>query len=328
MSSRGGHRRRDRSWEKDDRDRDRDKYRDRDRYESSRGGRRGYRDEKRRSSRSRSPRRGDRDREREGEREKERDRRGMILLECIFFKYFLCLFFFQDRRDREYSRRNDDRRDGDHDRREDRRRDDRRETTQKDEKGISGNDDEKLSREVEMKERAGSRADVSTHPGTISHLGIDTLIQTSDTEHTKGSATSSVRLNVDSRTPDPMQEDGEAMDDINDKDPAIMAAMGLSGFGSTKVLSWETFTRFLIDPSQKGKHVEGNQEGATNVKKIRTWRQYMNRRGGFNRYGFGSSDPFSNTTHTSLSGHSTKSSNIKCPPNCLLPHRIHRVSHH
>ena len=53
----------------------------------------------------------------------------------------------------------------------------------------------------------------------------------------------------------------------------------------------------------QGKHVEGNQEGTINIKKMRTWRQYMNRygshfnasllyithflhdrRGGFNRY--------------------------------------------
>jgi len=46
----------------------------------------------------------------------------------------------------------------------------------------------------------------------------------------------------------------------------MMTVMGLAGFGSTK-----------------GKHVEGNQEGVVNVKKMRTWRQYMNRRGGFNR---------------------------------------------
>jgi len=46
----------------------------------------------------------------------------------------------------------------------------------------------------------------------------------------------------------------------------MMAMMGVTGFGSTK-----------------GKHVEGNQEGAAQVKKMRTWRQYMNRRGGFNR---------------------------------------------
>lgn len=58
------------------------------------------------------------------------------------------------------------------------------------------------------------------------------------------------------------------MDATNDDDAAMMAMMGLpaSGFGSTK-----------------GRHVIGNQEGAVDVKKMRTWRQYMNRRGGFNR---------------------------------------------
>ena len=34
----------------------------------------------------------------------------------------------------------------------------------------------------------------------------------------------------------------------------------------------------------KGKHVSGNDEaGTVDVVKVRTWRQYMNRRGGFNR---------------------------------------------
>ncbi|KAF8481528.1 U4/U6.U5 small nuclear ribonucleoprotein 27 kDa protein, partial [Gautieria morchelliformis] len=46
----------------------------------------------------------------------------------------------------------------------------------------------------------------------------------------------------------------------------MMALMGFGGFDSTK-----------------GKPVQGNQEGAVNIKKQRTWRQYMNRRGGFNR---------------------------------------------
>ncbi|KAH7924584.1 hypothetical protein BV22DRAFT_1013004, partial [Leucogyrophana mollusca] len=55
-------------------------------------------------------------------------------------------------------------------------------------------------------------------------------------------------------------EDGEAMDATNPDEDAMMAAMGLTGFGSTK-----------------GKRVEGNQEGAVDVKKMRTWRQYMNR---------------------------------------------------
>jgi len=56
------------------------------------------------------------------------------------------------------------------------------------------------------------------------------------------------------------------MDDTDDDDATMMALMGLSNFGSTK-----------------GQSVVGNQEGAVNIKKIRTWRQYMNRRGGFNR---------------------------------------------
>ncbi|KIL68602.1 hypothetical protein M378DRAFT_893492 [Amanita muscaria Koide BX008] len=61
-------------------------------------------------------------------------------------------------------------------------------------------------------------------------------------------------------------EEGEEMDAVNDDDAGMMAAMGMGGFGSTK-----------------GKHVAGNQEGGVDIKKIRTWRQYMNRRGGFNR---------------------------------------------
>jgi len=56
------------------------------------------------------------------------------------------------------------------------------------------------------------------------------------------------------------------MEVVNQDDEAMMATMGIAGFGSTK-----------------GKRVEGNQEGVAKVKKTRTWRQYMNRRGGFNR---------------------------------------------
>lgn len=51
----------------------------------------------------------------------------------------------------------------------------------------------------------------------------------------KDSATSSVRPSVDPITPDYAHEDGEAMDDVKDDEGAMMAAMGLSGFGSTKV---------------------------------------------------------------------------------------------
>jgi U4/U6.U5 tri-snRNP-associated protein 3 len=56
------------------------------------------------------------------------------------------------------------------------------------------------------------------------------------------------------------------METTNESDAEMTALMGMNGFGTTK-----------------GKPVEGNQEGSVNVKKMRTWRQYMNRRGGFNR---------------------------------------------
>ncbi|CAG8443643.1 6193_t:CDS:2, partial [Acaulospora morrowiae] len=57
-------------------------------------------------------------------------------------------------------------------------------------------------------------------------------------------------------------------DDMNlDDDPeqAMMKLMGLTGFGSTK-----------------GKKVQGNDFAAVSIKKQRQYRQYMNRRGGFN----------------------------------------------
>lgn len=103
-------------------------------------------------------------------------------------------------------------------------------------------------------------------------------------------------------------EEGEAMDATNDDDAAMMAMMGLpaSGFGSTKVNAILLLWILLPHGFVQGRHVIGNQEGAVDVKKMRTWRQYMNRcvagycggiplrmliccvacarRGGFNRY--------------------------------------------
>ncbi|EJD02397.1 DUF1777-domain-containing protein [Fomitiporia mediterranea MF3/22] len=61
-------------------------------------------------------------------------------------------------------------------------------------------------------------------------------------------------------------EEEEPMDAENDDDAAMRVLMGFGGFDSTK-----------------GKPVTGNEDGAVNIKKQRTWRQYMNRRGGFNR---------------------------------------------
>ena len=73
------------------------------------------------------------------------------------------------------------------------------------------------------------------------------------------------------------QEEGESMDVVNQDDEAMMAMMGIAGFGTTKVRVFPMGAcRYLKNPSQ-GKHVDGNQEGAAKVKKVRTWRQYMNR---------------------------------------------------
>jgi U4/U6.U5 tri-snRNP-associated protein 3 len=69
-------------------------------------------------------------------------------------------------------------------------------------------------------------------------------------------------------------------------DPAMAAMMGFGGFTTTKVsrgspqrlLRWDT-----ADGLVQGKSVGPNADGGANVHKQRTWRQYMNRRGGFNR---------------------------------------------
>lgn len=83
----------------------------------------------------------------------------------------------------------------------------------------------------------------------------------------------------------------------------------------------------------QGKHVEGNQEGSIDVKKIRTWRQYMNRfvvnilvrvtfvsdnasfpccrRGGFNRSDCSLYAAFSLLIYVRPTDHSTRSSNTE-----------------
>jgi len=69
------------------------------------------------------------------------------------------------------------------------------------------------------------------------------------------------------------------MDVVNGDDAAMMAMMGMSGFGSTKVhaVIERGSIRLKSFCSIQGKQVEGNQEGAVQLKKVRTWRQYMNR---------------------------------------------------
>jgi len=73
------------------------------------------------------------------------------------------------------------------------------------------------------------------------------------------------------------QEEGESMDAVTQDDEAMMAMMGIAGFGSTKVRMFQMRARRHLKSSPQGKHVDGNQEGAAKVKKVRTWRQYMNR---------------------------------------------------
>jgi len=221
MSSRQGYRRRERSWERDDRDRGHDRG-----GRSSRGGRGsgGYRDGgRKRDSRSRSPR--------------ERERRGG-----------------PDRRDydRKDYRRDDDRRD----RRNDTRRGDRNDYDRDDPR-----DKDRDKRKDDYRE------DRSREP--VPRPEKERTLEREDKRDRspRQAPASNSRPNLDPDAPDDdAVEEGEEMDATNDDDSVMMAMMGLSGFGTTK-----------------GKHIEGNQEGAVNVKKVRTWRQYMNRRGGFNR---------------------------------------------
>jgi U4/U6.U5 tri-snRNP-associated protein 3 len=78
---------------------------------------------------------------------------------------------------------------------------------------------------------------------------------------------------------DDAAEEGEEMEATNDDDAAMMAMMGMAGFGSTKVRALLILSSWIVGLMLylQNKQVEGNQEGGVHVKKIRTWRQYMNR---------------------------------------------------
>jgi U4/U6.U5 tri-snRNP-associated protein 3 len=60
--------------------------------------------------------------------------------------------------------------------------------------------------------------------------------------------------------------EGEEEEDDDDDDEEMRRVMGFSGFDTTR-----------------GKHVDGNDAGAVSKHKARKYRQYMNRKGGFNR---------------------------------------------
>ena len=79
------------------------------------------------------------------------------------------------------------------------------------------------------------------------------------------------------------EEDDDGMEDAQDD---MAAMLGFGGFGSTKVSALPLDHVMILPdgiPCQQNQKVSGNVEGAAQIKQQRTWRQYMNRRGGFNR---------------------------------------------
>ncbi|KZT26262.1 hypothetical protein NEOLEDRAFT_244263 [Neolentinus lepideus HHB14362 ss-1] len=164
------------------------------------------------------------------------------------------------RRDtRDYDRdRGDDRRDRGP--RDDRRRDEPRYERDRQIRGDAGRRDDR-ERQIDKESRSVEQRRVDEHPETRELTG-----HLSKSGRSRAETPGELRTSVRAQPNDPADgvEEGEAMDTTNDDDAAMMTMMGLSGFGSTK-------------------RVEGNQEGTADVKKMRTWRQYMNRRGGFNR---------------------------------------------
>lgn len=102
-----------------------------------------------------------------------------------------------------------------------------------------------------------------------------------DTSVGQSSAPASQKITPTRTDEEGEAEEGEAMDIPNDEDDAMMAMMGMTGFGSTKVIF--PISHCVSPCSQpcsfsfQGQHVQGNQEGSANIKESRTWRQYMNR---------------------------------------------------
>jgi U4/U6.U5 tri-snRNP-associated protein 3 len=56
------------------------------------------------------------------------------------------------------------------------------------------------------------------------------------------------------------------VENLSQNDEEMMRLMGFGGFDTTK-----------------NKHVDGNVQGEAKINRARKYRQYMNRRGGFNR---------------------------------------------
>ncbi|KIP09594.1 hypothetical protein PHLGIDRAFT_126181 [Phlebiopsis gigantea 11061_1 CR5-6] len=162
-----------------------------------------------------------------------------------------------DRRDRDRDSHRDDRRRDDRDRRDPPR------DTRKDPRDHDRDRRDPLRKDERDGDRTSDRLHESTSRAHEKRLEPEVDIRQS---YPPPGASEEPTSRQDSEAPVEDGEEGETMEATNDDDAAMMAMMGLTGFGTTK-----------------GKHVEGNQGGSTDVKKMRTWRQYMNRRGGFNR---------------------------------------------
>ncbi|KAJ3503970.1 hypothetical protein NLJ89_g8191 [Agrocybe chaxingu] len=151
-----------------------------------------------------------------------------------------------------------------------------------------------LVAEEEEEEGKGDRIATKAEDGPVVHgvraeTGIATAaeVQIAETGTTGATGKTSDPVDVieiDAKT----TEDGTAVTIDGPFQGEMTGMHRLATTGTLKIekVSLETVLRPGLRegrPPTQGKHVEGNQEGAANVKKQRTWRQYMNRRGGFNR---------------------------------------------
>jgi U4/U6.U5 tri-snRNP-associated protein 3 len=225
MTSRGDHRRRERSWERADRDRDRDKgdrSRGWDRY--SRGGRGGdgYRDRRRSRSKSPPPRR-TADRRDYGRDEDRRDRA-------------------KDAPRRDWRGDRDGKRPEHRDERRNEPGDERRDTRKLDEVPEDRDaESRKVDRPRDVDKVKAAIEDTrmkepSPHPGTWRFVIRSLRLTQPDIE-----LPPTARPNLD-----PDAEEGETMDATNGDDEAMMAIMGLSGFGTTKVNAVSPASMFLF----------------------------------------------------------------------------------
>lgn len=91
----------------------------------------------------------------------------------------------------------------------------------------------------------------------------DSDLTSSDAKRLKQTAPTDYDSDLESRGRSKEREDG---DEVSEKEEAMIALMGFSGFGTTK-----------------GKHVAASKGGQAKLEKNQVARQYLNRTKGFNR---------------------------------------------